>query len=130
MSEVSSVYEATLPVIRYCAPVTLPVCGLLPGRMRYELARSCSASTALIFCRSMTLKSPVALSSLLSTSASCAPTPPCHQPTPSLLLVKSITATVNVGASRAMAAPLASTARASMALVASRRVRFMVLPSA
>jgi len=109
--------------------VTLPVCGLLPGRIRYELARSCSASTELIFCRSMTLKSPVALSSLLSTSASCEPTPPCHQEAESLLLVKSITAMVKVGASRAMTAPLVVMAQAITVPSAMVLVYFMVLPS-
>jgi len=75
------------------------------------------------------LKSPVALNSLPSTSASWLPTSLFHQPAELAWLVKSITATVMVGASRASSAPLAPSAKASAVLMmVARYAGFMSSP--
>ncbi|EIL98668.1 hypothetical protein UUA_11061 [Rhodanobacter thiooxydans LCS2] len=71
--------------------------------------------------RSVTLKSPVAPNSLPSTSASCRPTSPFHQLAELVSLVKSITATVMVGASRAMATPAPSARRRCAGIIGATR---------
>src|SRR4249920_7291 len=71
--------EVTVPVTRYRAPVSLPICAALLSLARPEAIRFCSSITLCSFSRSTTLNEPVLDSSLLSNPARSLPTPPLHQ---------------------------------------------------
>src|SRR4249919_3145537 len=72
--------DVTVPVTRYCAPVSLPICAASLSLARPDAIRFCSSITLCSFSRSTTLNEPVLDSSLLSNPARSRPTPPLHQP--------------------------------------------------
>src|SRR5438309_5475883 len=77
--EVFSSYAVTVPVTRYCAPVSLPIFAPVLGATRPDAARFCSSSTFCSLLRSTTRKSPLDDSSFESMPDSSQPTPPRHQ---------------------------------------------------
>src|SRR5438445_3760705 len=80
--EVFSSYAVTVPVTRYCAPVSLPIFAPVLGATRPDAARFCSSSTFCSLLRSTTRKSPLDDSSFESMPDSSQPTPPRHQEAP------------------------------------------------
>src|SRR5579863_782246 len=84
--EVFSSYEVTVPVTRYCAPVSLPIFAPVPGATRPETARFCSSRTFCNLARSTTRKSPLEDSSFDNIPDSSQPTPPRHHAAPDSFL--------------------------------------------
>src|SRR5579884_97586 len=98
--DVFSSYAETVPVTRYCAPVSLPTFAAVRLETRPEEPRSCSARTLSSFSRSTTRNLSVDASSFVSMLLRSRPAPPYHHPA-DVSLVKSATPILGFSAAKA-----------------------------
>src|SRR5437016_8244042 len=103
-----SSYAVTVPVTRYCAPVSLPILAPVPCATRPEAARFCSDNTDSSLARSTTRNRPDDDSSLDNMPDNSQPTPPRHQAAPDSLR-NSVTPTTGLPSPAACACGTAAT---------------------